>query len=341
MATPTFPAPSAEEHRLSSASHALHVGGAIASAGVSPTVLERLETIRELADATHRQMPLIEERQHANTARGDAQRRLDQLTAHPHTNFGTGYGFGLPETDARVIQQQQVLAQATAAAQRLDDRYRRAIEKWTPRARTRRDCEAWFNNRPGGTAVTDYVGPEPQLAKHRVESAPFPLAHARERLRQIIDQVAQAPNVSMLIEHEAGNIGWPTRTLTSAVMNAEGQRPIAFAETENMLALMLWGTKDLWLKRLDALLVQEADEPASLSIEARQVQAATIQDDLLAVSRDLAWWTWKGLDAALPVWFPADLNPAAILGAELITVANGSASPGTDLSHIVTISGPR
>ena len=279
--TRAFQKPSPAEAYAAAQPYALHVGGAIASEGVSPAVLDRLETIRDLAHAVHRQMPPIEERQFANEQRGDAQRLLDRLVAHPSTG-----GYGLHPESSRVQQQQRVLDAATATAQRVDARYRRAVELWTPRASTRRDCEVWINTRAGGTAVSDWTGPEPQLAKgdkdlmgaivrlerrtrelradlHRVESAPFPLAHARERLSQIIDQTAQAPNVSALIEHEAGNIGWPMQTVTSAVMNVEG-RPVAFSETANVLALMLWAMKEPLLTRLDTLLVKEADESASL-----------------------------------------------------------------------------
>ena len=82
MAGPrAFPTPSPAEAYAAAQPHALHVGGAIVSTGVSPAVLERLETTRELTIAAHRQVPLIEERQFANTARGDAQRLLDQLVA--------------------------------------------------------------------------------------------------------------------------------------------------------------------------------------------------------------------------------------------------------------------
>jgi hypothetical protein len=342
-----FQTPSPAEAYAAAQPYPLHVGGAIASEGVSPAVLDRLETIRELAHAAHRPMPTIEERQFANELRGDAQRLLDRLVAHPSTG-----GYGLHPESSRVLQQRQVLDAATVAARRVDDRYRRAVEMWTPRACTRRDCEIWINTRAGGTAVSDWTGPEPQLAKgdrdlmgaivrlerrtrelradlHRVRSSPFPLAHARERLSQIIYQTAQAPNVSALIEHEAGNIGWPMQTLTGAVINVAG-RPVAFSETANVLSLMLWAMKEPLLARLDALLVEEADESASLSVEARQVQAAKIQDDLLAVERDLSWWTWKGIDSVMPVWFPADLNPAAILQAELVTVANGASPEITD-----------
>jgi hypothetical protein len=93
MAGPrAFAAPSSAELRASAQPRALHVGGAVRSEHVAPSVLERLESIRELADTSHRALPGFEERQHANAARGEAQRRLEQLTAHPSTSFGGSMG---------------------------------------------------------------------------------------------------------------------------------------------------------------------------------------------------------------------------------------------------------
>ncbi|MFZ0853164.1 MAG: hypothetical protein WAO08_28700 [Hyphomicrobiaceae bacterium] len=67
---------------------------------------------------------------------------------------------------------------------------------------------------------------------HRCESAPYPLSHARARLVETVERLAQAPNVSMLIEHEHGEITWPVRSLQSMVMNANTDAgwPIAFTE---------------------------------------------------------------------------------------------------------------
>ena len=53
------------------------------SAGLPKGVLDDLETLSEHVDALHPQVPLFEERHTLNTARGDAQRRLDRLLAHP------------------------------------------------------------------------------------------------------------------------------------------------------------------------------------------------------------------------------------------------------------------
>jgi hypothetical protein len=157
---------------------------------------------------------------------------------------------------------------------------------------------------------------------HRVASAPLPLSHAKERAREIVSSWAQrgAPNVSPLIEHENGEIAWPMRTLQSQIFNAEGQRPIAFAEVPDLVATLSWLFPDAMLKWLDGMLAEEADDASALSIAERQTQSAQIVGDLLSIERDLAALTWRGLDEGLPVWFPQDLSVAAMLAAELVTI---------------------
>jgi hypothetical protein len=72
------------------------------------------------------------------------------------------------------------------------------------------------------------------------------------------------------------------------------------------------------IARLDALISEEADDKAALSTADRQRQAAQMQGHLLAIERDIAWLVWRGLDERLPIWFAADLNPAAILQCTLV-----------------------
>ena len=77
--------------------------------GLPNGVAAKLLSVQELADAAHRQMPLFEERHEANTARGDAQRRLDRLLAHQSDD-----GFHLDPSDTRVTAQQCLVEEATA-----------------------------------------------------------------------------------------------------------------------------------------------------------------------------------------------------------------------------------
>ena len=185
--------------------HTLYVPGDEPTEGLPPSVAEKVFRIREIADARHRALPETTERQAANTARGDAERRLDRLLAHPHDG-----GFGLdPATDMRVIVQRRVLADATTTAERLDARYQIARQEFQVAARTRTAIDTMLRNRRHGTAFAEYVA-EPKLAKgetildavtrlerrcrelradlHRCESAPYPLSHARARLVETVER---------------------------------------------------------------------------------------------------------------------------------------------------------
>ena len=104
--------------------------------GLPNGVAAKLLSVQELADAAHRQMPLFEERHEANTARGDAQRRLDRLLAQQSDD-----GFHLDPSDTRVTAQQRLVEEATAAAKRLNDRYQRTSQAYRAAAKVRGTCE--------------------------------------------------------------------------------------------------------------------------------------------------------------------------------------------------------
>jgi hypothetical protein len=218
MAGPSF------EPGQPSEPHSLYVPGHEPTAHIPPSVADKILRIREHAEDLHRQLPETSERMAANTERGDAQRRLDRLLAHPHDG-----GFGLnPETDPRVVQQRRLIAELTIVTDRLQARYERVRQAFQIAGRTRTAIENFLRDYPRGTTIQEHVAEPPKLAKsedilaaiarlerrcrelradlHRVASAPLPLSHARERAREIVQTLARAgaPNVSPLIEHESG-----------------------------------------------------------------------------------------------------------------------------------------
>ena len=132
MAGPSF------EPGRPTAPQTLFTSAPVATAGLPPGVRGKLEAILEYTDAKHRQVPLFQERYAANSERGDAERRLARLVAHPHDNNG----FGLRATDVRVIQRKKLVEELTATAQRLHARYERTSAAWevaAARAIERRD----------------------------------------------------------------------------------------------------------------------------------------------------------------------------------------------------------
>ena len=87
----------------------------------------------------------------------------------------------------------------------------------------------------------------------------------------------------------------------------------------DVLATLAWAMKDTLIKQCETLLAEESDEASALSIPDRQRQGLQIQSDLLAVEYDLGAMVWRGLDEKLPCWFDGDMNPMAIIGAQLVT----------------------
>ena len=135
-----------------------------------------------------------------------------------------------------------------------------------------------------------------------------------------------APNVSALIEID-GKVEFQTQRLQSEV-HAE-RRLLAFAQVPDTLALTCWLHKDALIAALDREISTESDDPNSLSHEAREMAEAEVMSDLLLTERDICSLIWRGQADGLPVEFPADISPLAILQVQLITVPRTTEMPGT------------
>jgi hypothetical protein len=163
---------------------------------------------------------------------------------------------------------------------------------------------------------------------HRIESAPFPSSHAKQRMRAQIEALAMqgAPSVSSLIEHD-GKIEFQTQRLTSEV-HAE-RRSLAFTEVSDAVALVAWLHKDALIKRLDAEIDGEADDKAALSHDARQQREAVAMGDLLAIERDESALVWRAMEERLPAEHRSDCAPAAVLGLQVIATPRANEAPET------------
>jgi hypothetical protein len=95
---------------------------------------------------------------------------------------------------------------------------------------------------------------ELKAAKHTIESAPFPSSFAKQRMREMVEQLAQrgAPSASSLIEHD-GEIIWPMVQVQVQVQVFNAQPgAIGFAEVPDMLAIDAWRNRDALIAALDA-----------------------------------------------------------------------------------------
>jgi len=122
---------------------------------------ERLRQLRLKASYAHAVIPEFADRLAANTARGDAERRLQRLLAPRAEN-----GFNMREDYAEVVQARQELEKLTADAQRLSALHEAKSVAFQSVSRVVQAIEDWpKRGRPHGTALQDCDGPEPKPLK--------------------------------------------------------------------------------------------------------------------------------------------------------------------------------
>jgi hypothetical protein len=107
--------------------------------------------------------------------------------------------------------------------------------------------------------------------------------------------------------------GFPTQRVTSQVYNTETPAAIAFAQILDAASFMAWAFKDQLIKRLDAEIDSEKDDPNALTIEERQKRAALVMGDLRVIERQEAALMFKGWSEGLSIQPREDLDPVAML----------------------------
>jgi hypothetical protein len=323
----------------------------------APRAAERLRTLRQRSNDAHALIPKFADRHEANTARGDAERRLQRLLAPRSEN-----GFDLREGDPQVVQARQALARLADEARWLEELERERSERWRSASRPLQACESWLKDGgvPPGVMLVDHEVDVPKLVKgesitdaierlrrrgrevkatiHSIQSSCFPRSYCKGRMREQVGALAQAgtPDVATLIEFDR-DIAWPTMRVQSSVYNT-GTPAIAFAEVPDTVALLAWAFRDALIARLDAEIDAEADDAAALTHEQRQQREAEAQGDLLAIERDESWLVWSAQAQNLPVEHRADINPVALLGVRLVTAPTVNRQ-GTSPEHVITFGG--
>jgi len=316
---------------------------------------DRFRMLKQHADDLHKLMPEFSERHDAHTAKLQAEQTLKRL--QDHASVG---GFELPDDDPRCRGEKAKLDALAAECRRLDDIYAVRSEAWRVASQTVSAVTAYLlDGRPGGTALEDFNGPKPTLNKgediatrvetlrhrvrelkadlHRIQSAPYPSSHARQKMREQIETLAArgAVNVSRLVEHDH-EIEFPMTQIRATVQNVEQPGAVAFAEVCDMAAITCWLHRDALVARLDAEIASEADDNSALTHAERERRAAEVTNDLLAVERDECWWLWQAMAKDLPVSLRVDVNPLALLGLRLITATPADPSPGSSLMHAIS-----
>jgi hypothetical protein len=308
---------------------------------------DRLRKLRDRSADAHAVCVPFADIQEASAARIAAENRLRLLTSHPQE-----FGHGLPSTDNRVVAQQRLVNKLTDDFRRLQERSETRAAAFQAASQAQANVETWLKSgRPGGTTLLDHDGPEPKLLKgesvidaierlrrrgrelkadlHRIESAPFPSSYAKQRMRQMIEQLAQRgqPDVSGLIELDR-DIVWATLRQQADVVST-AQRALAFHEAVDVVGLAAFLLKPTLISALDALVDEESDDANSLTHEARQQREAEVMGDLLSVEREESALVWLAQSQNLPCEFRHDISPVALLGLKLITTPRATNAAST------------
>lgn len=154
----------------------------------------------------------------------------------------------------------------------------------------------------------------------RTRAAPWPSKMAKGRMRERIDELAEAakPRVDWLIEH-----GEPLefQNMSVQVSVAATDRPmLGFAEVPDVLGLLIWLQREAMIAALDRAIDEVADDEAALTLEQRQKAERQTLADLLATEReeiatiDVGRTRTQGMSLD----YRSDSDPRAVLGIELV-----------------------
>jgi hypothetical protein len=315
--------------------------------GLSKRAQDRLRQLRDRRADAHAVMIPHSELQEAIADRTLAEQNLRRLQEHPQN-----HGFGLPPSDARVIAAEQQVARTGDNARRLQERSEKLAQAWRAASQPLAAVESWLREgKPSGVQLLDYEIEMPKLVKgenglldqienrrrrvrelradlHRIASAPYPSNHAKAKMRQQIEQLAERgePSVARLVEVD-GPVEFQMQRLRSEVIGAE-QRALAFAEVPD-IALVAFLIPEILIKRLDALIDAGADDKSALTHQQRQQRESEVMSDLLSVEREESWFVWAAMEQGLPCEHRADCDVRAILQIELINVPRATELPET------------
>ena len=203
-----------------------------------PRAGQRFEILTSRREDAHRLIPEGETVRQANAERFKAERHLHLLQA-PASERGNS----LPSDDIHCVVARRQLEKLTNAARVLQERYATRGEGFLAIARVHTDAMAWISHgQPAGTIIEDAAevklnGKMPlldQLANvrrrgrelaadlNRIRSSCYPSDHCKRRMVEIVHGLAERgrPSMTLLVEHDHPEIGWPQTSLRSADYNA-------------------------------------------------------------------------------------------------------------------------
>ena len=184
-----------------------------------PTAAEKLRLLRVRSEEAHAVIPPFNDVQQASIAKIEAANRLKRLI----DPAGVG-GFSLPHDQPQVVAAERALEKAAdEVSEAGTDRSEARTKAWQAASAALQSVKSWLRDgKPPNTAVEDFEAAEMKLSKGetlleaierhrrrarelradvvRVQSAPYPSGHCKEKLRQEVEALAArgAPSVAGL-----------------------------------------------------------------------------------------------------------------------------------------------
>ena len=149
--------------------------------------------------------------------------------------------------------------------------------------------------------------------RHKVASAPWHSAQAKERARAEIDALAARgkPDVMSLVESQAELIYWRERPFSDVIIAG---RLVSASGDPSALPLLFWLHRDAIVAKIEAQINEVADDANALTAEQRTEQIGEIERDRLAVQREEEYWIGKAIDVGMTILRRPDADPRAVLG---------------------------
>ena len=171
---------------------------------------DKLRALRQHVADLNKLIPASSDRLAAANAKVEAEQRLARLRGHQSQRGG---GFNLLDSDPRVVAARELLDKLTADHARISDLYEIRAAGYASASQTLGAVQMWLRDRPPGV-LEDHETPEPKLNKgesltdaierirrrvrelkadlHRIQSAPFPASHCKQRVREMIEATVGA-----------------------------------------------------------------------------------------------------------------------------------------------------
>lgn len=272
-------------------------------------------------------------------------------------------GYSLEADAPQVLAEQARLAKVEAEiARRREVSEMRSAKRSNLRRLVER-IEKWLTEgRPVGSVLVMSDAPPPSLKKnenvldaiearqrrlreldaeaHRIDSAPYPSALSKQRVRSQVEAIAERSAPSVLGLVEAGEPIELFRTknvvLSAPVEGSSAERPGFIVPTIPVpdMGLLIWLMKDTLLSKLESEIDACSNDAEALTDPQRAQKLAVVMSDRLAVEREECVLIEIGCAQGLNAAYRHDTSPEAVLQVKFVE-APTSTPIGTSAGHLI------